>query len=280
VYVCAVSSARLRNLLVRSTSGVIFVALVVGALFGGAWTAFVLFAVLSGIGLAEYLRLTGRQEASAPDWLAVASGIAVFATLFLVATEKWEMTAMWVVALAWLIHLSVDVLTVRSYPFSRTAVTLASWAYVAVPFACIGVVSNLTGEWDARFMMGYFFILWANDTGAYLTGMAVGKTKLFPAVSPNKTWEGLVGGVSLALFVSWLVAGWLDELPMAVWLLMAGCVGVFGTLGDLYESYLKRAAGVKDSGRIMPGHGGVLDRFDGLFFSLPAFLAFYFLLNL
>lgn len=279
LYVCSVNSAKLRNLLTRSLTGLVFVTVVLGAVFGGLISTIILFGAFAGIGLAEYFRLSGREQDRKPDWLAVVSGIAVFFTIALVGAEVWSPEYLWFIAIPWIVHLSADVLTLRTYPFSRTAVTLSGWIYIGMPFSLSIAISSLHGEWNPWLLTGFFLILWTNDTGAYLSGMAFGRTKLFPAVSPNKTWEGLIGGVLLALGVALLLSSYQHDLSVGGWMLMALCVAVFGNTGDLYESYLKRAAGVKDSGRIMPGHGGVLDRFDGLLFSLPAFLALYYLIQ-
>ena len=116
------------------------------------------------------------------------------------------------------------------------------------------------------------FLLWTSDTGAYLVGRSFGRNKLMPLVSPGKTWEGLAGGVALTLLVGWLLARSWNELSSSQWLLGAVVVAVTATLGDLLESAFKRARGVKDSGNILPGHGGILDRFDGFLLAAPAML--------
>jgi phosphatidate cytidylyltransferase len=128
-------------------------------------------------------------------------------------------------------------------------------------------------EWEIP--MGIFFMMWANDSGAYLAGINFGKRKLASAISPNKTWEGLWGGVLLTLIIAYAYSQFSLALSETIWLSSAPVISTFGTLGDLFESKLKRIAGVKDSGKIMPGHGGVLDRFDGLIFVLPVLCLLY-----
>ena len=123
----------------------------------------------------------------------------------------------------------------------------------------------LAPEW----VISYFLLIWTNDTGAYLVGSMLGKHKLAPSISPGKTWEGFIGGVLLTILVAYFISGWKTEMDVMGWAAMALIISVFGTLGDLVESQMKRNAGVKDSGNLMPGHGGVLDRFDGVFISLP-----------
>ena len=118
--------------------------------------------------------------------------------------------------------------------------------------------------------VGFMFLLWTSDTGAYLVGRSVGRTKLMPAVSPGKTWEGLAGGVALTMLVGWLLGRYWTVLSAQQWIMCAAAVAITATLGDLLESAFKRAAGVKDSGSVLPGHGGILDRFDGYLLAAPA----------
>jgi len=275
-YVCAVNSQKRSNLITRASSGAVFVAVVVGALFAGPLATGVLFGIATFISLREYFSLTGFPSRKS-DALAIGTGLVAYIITFLFALDLLPVSAFWVVGLLMLLQLSLDVLAVKPSPMQHAPVSISGVWYVALPFALIAMLTMLPGEWSPWIMLGFLLILWANDTGAYLVGMAIGKHKLFPSVSPNKTWEGLIGGVVLACGTAFLLSVFHDVPDTAGWITMALCVGVFANIGDLYESYLKRAAGVKDSGRIMPGHGGVLDRFDGLLFSLPAFLACYYL---
>jgi phosphatidate cytidylyltransferase len=118
------------------------------------------------------------------------------------------------------------------------------------------------------------FLIWASDTGAYFSGKALGRTKLFERISPGKTWEGWVGGTLFCLGVAYVLSLYLADLELGYWLGVAAIVSVFGVLGDLSESMLKRSLGVKDSGNLLPGHGGILDRFDSLLMVVPFVVAF------
>jgi phosphatidate cytidylyltransferase len=139
----------------------------------------------------------------------------------------------------------------------------------------INLLPVVSGYYEWSLPVGYFLILWANDTGAYFIGKKFGKNKLYQQVSPNKTWEGLIGGVLLAVAVAILISQYFTVTDMQHWIVVGLIVGVFGNLGDLFESHLKRNYHVKDSGSIIPGHGGVLDRFDGLLISLPVVIAYF-----
>jgi phosphatidate cytidylyltransferase len=125
--------------------------------------------------------------------------------------------------------------------------------------------------------LGIVFLIWANDTFAYFVGSMIGKHKMLPSVSPKKSWEGFFGGLVFALITGWILAIYFPKLDLLHWLIVAVIVVLFGTIGDFFESMIKRQAGVKDSGNILPGHGGFLDRFDALLFCVP-FVAVYLLL--
>jgi phosphatidate cytidylyltransferase len=123
-------------------------------------------------------------------------------------------------------------------------------------------------------MLGFLLILWLNDTGAYLIGSWIGKHKLFERISPKKTWEGSMGGAFMALLTSWGMALLVKGIPLWQWISIGLIIVIFGTLGDLVESMLKRSLGIKDSGTILPGHGGILDRFDALLLAVPFVFVF------
>lgn len=124
-------------------------------------------------------------------------------------------------------------------------------------------------EFSPGIPVGFFLLLWTNDTGAYLVGSLIGKHRLFERISPKKSWEGFFGGLMLTLLVARLFSGWLGVADAGGWMIIAGIIAIAGTAGDLIESMLKRSLGLKDSGTVMPGHGGFLDRFDSVVVSFP-----------
>ena len=139
-------------------------------------------------------------------------------------------------------------------------------------FSHTGLASLLPHEsitFSPGIIIGFFLLIWANDTGAYLAGVTFGKHRLMESISPKKTWEGFFGGLVIAAIVAWLLSGWLGVVDTAGWISISVIISVAGTYGDLIESMLKRSAGVKDSGSILPGHGGFLDRFDSTIISFP-----------
>ena len=132
------------------------------------------------------------------------------------------------------------------------------------------------GAFHPNIIFGLLLLTWANDTGAYLIGSQIGRTKLFPRISPKKTWEGSLGGVLVAFMTAYLLSLFFKDLVLKDWLILAFLVSIFGSIGDLVESMLKRSLKIKDSGNLLPGHGGMLDRFDAFLFLLP-FAAAYLL---
>jgi len=167
-------------------------------------------------------------------------------------------------------------------PFNNIAYTFLGIIFTVVPFAFFHALAY-AGRFEGfnfHFPMAFLLMLWANDTGAYLTGMGIGKHKLFERHSPKKTWEGFIGGVLISAGVALIISRFYADLNPVQWAVMAVIIGTVGTMGDLVESMFKRSINVKDSGGILPGHGGLLDRFDGLFLAVPVVYAYlYFITN-
>jgi phosphatidate cytidylyltransferase len=156
------------------------------------------------------------------------------------------------------------------FPVIYTVLPFSMFPYLA--FNQTGLNSLLTHPniiFSPGIVLGFFLLLWSNDTGAYLSGITFGRHKLFERISPKKTWEGFLGGMILTVAVAWLISTKLAVVSATGWIVIALIVSITGTYGDLIESMLKRSAGVKDSGNIMPGHGGFLDRFDSVIISFP-----------
>ncbi|TDW52229.1 phosphatidate cytidylyltransferase [Flavobacterium sp. 270] len=154
--------------------------------------------------------------------------------------------------------------------------------YITLPFIFIVKISFGTNDYNPKIIIGLFVLIWTNDTFAYLVGKSMGKHKLFERVSPKKTVEGFLGGAVFAAFAGFLISKlYIQPNPdfssrsILIWTIIAVIVSVFGTIGDLIESKFKRIAGVKDSGSIMPGHGGILDRLDSVIFVAPIIFLFY-----
>ncbi|MEO5569436.1 MAG: CDP-archaeol synthase, partial [Bacteroidia bacterium] len=163
------------------------------------------------------------------------------------------------------------------HPFINIALTITGIIYVAVPFGLflfIGANNGPDGMYHPQIALGFLYLLWASDTGAYLVGSKIGKHRLFERISPKKSWEGSIGGAAIALLTAFVISKFYMDLSLLDWMVVALIIVVTGTFGDLVESMLKRSLDIKDSGKIFPGHGGILDRFDGLLLAAP-FVFFY-----
>lgn len=155
-------------------------------------------------------------------------------------------------------------------PFQNIAYYLAGFFYICFPFVFLDwIASGVESGYAPNRVFGLLLLVWTNDTMAYFVGSQLGKTKLFERISPKKTWEGTIGGGICTVLIAWGLSFWIKDFSTPQWLALGGVAAVFGTLGDLVESMLKRSFGVKDSGNLLPGHGGMLDRFDAFVFALP-----------
>ena len=168
----------------------------------------------------------------------------------------------------------------KDKPFDSLAHTLFALVYIGLPFALIpfaafgktgleSLIQESRLVFSPGIIIGFLLLQWANDTGAYLSGMAIGRHRLMERISPKKSWEGFFGGMITSVLADWLLSGWLGVVDTTGWIIISLLISVAGTYGDLVESMLKRSMGVKDSGTVMPGHGGFLDRFDSALLSFP-----------
>jgi phosphatidate cytidylyltransferase len=173
-------------------------------------------------------------------------------------------------------------------PFDSLAHTFFPLLYTAVPFSMFpfsafsrngldSILPHGTLAFSPGIILGFFILLWSNDTGAYLIGISLGRHRLLERISPKKSWEGFFGGLVISAAIAWILSGWLGVLDKTGWVIISVIISISGTYGDLVESMLKRSIGVKDSGTIMPGHGGFLDRFDSVIISFPLVYLYIFL---
>ena len=259
------------EIVTRTLTGAVYVALTLGAAWAGQWTSLLLFLPVCAIAAREWHRLAWADDAEGPSeviTIALASTIYV-AVALLAIIPQWSIMHATAVALGAMALLCFGMMIRGSTrPAGVLGMHAATMLYVALPF---GLVTHFLESGPQPFI-GFMLMLWSNDTGAYLAGRAFGRTKLMPSVSPKKTVEGSIGGVALTLAMAWWLSRISPVFPMSEWMICALVVAVMSTVGDLFESALKRARGVKDSGHVLPGHGGILDRFDSFLFAAPAML--------
>lgn len=260
------------NLQTRAITGAIYVLAVLAAAWAGPATTFLLLLPLLIAGSLEFHALLWEEGTGPPrSWAAVMVG-AVYTTASMAAFDAaWTIAA--TAGFAGFLFLLTVALGLRNGPgdpVRDVGGALVLILLLAMPFAAL---INLFAihRWV---YLGFMIMLWTNDTGAYLVGRSIGRTKLLPAVSPGKTVEGLIGGVFFTMAAGYALSLFQPVLDLGTWLVAGAVVALAGTLGDLLESAFKRARGVKDSGTLLPGHGGVLDRFDGALLAAPALLLY------
>ena len=277
-------SDKLKNLLVRTISGAVLLLVVVGALLWSKWSAGALFAVIMVGGLFEFYRLCRKKGVEPMSSVGVATSLAIFGLAFTIfmqwGSPATETTAR--IVLGALLYTMLIVPTTfvcelwrkSPTPIANIATTFMGIIYVALPMAALLFVPQmLVGKWSAWAMLAFMSIIWANDIFAYLVGITFGKHRLCERISPKKSWEGFFGGLRGAVGVS-VLFGYLFGGDLLIWAGLGLVTALAGVVGDLVESLIKREVDVKDSGKIMPGHGGFLDRFDALYLAAP-FALFY-----
>jgi len=273
----------LNNFYKRSLTGVVFVLVLGGGILINSFTLFALVGVIIGMGLLEFYKLIANTQLKANRPLGLAIGLLFFAIACLYSIGLVSITGFWLVAPLVSSVFIAELYRKHEFPFQNIAITLFGVFYIAIPLSLltlIGFPERSTMGYHPHLIMGFFFLLWASDTGAYLTGITIGKHPMFPRISPKKSWEGFTGGLVLTLLVAIIISKYFVELPRMDWVVIAIIICIFGVWGDLIESMLKRSLQIKDSGNILPGHGGILDRFDSVLFSAPLVFVYLQLKNL
>ncbi len=278
-----------KNFIVRTITGVLFVAILVTCFLRPISMIF-LFALITGLTVWEYGGLVNQfDDIQVNRFISTAAGVYLFLAFAGYCTGFTPATV-FIPYLVTVIYLIIsELFTMAPNPINNWAYAMLSQMYIALPFSMINVLafqSNAEGEVTFNFLLplSLFIFLWVNDTGAYCVGSLLGRHKLFPRVSPGKSWEGSIGGAVFVLIaaaiIGYLVGGKEGGYSIPVWMGLGLTVVVFGTLGDLVESLFKRTLGVKDSGNILPGHGGMLDRFDSSLMAIPAAVIYFYTLSL
>ena len=277
-------SKKLKDLLVRTLSGAVLLLVVIGALVWSKWSVGALFAVIMVGGLVEFYRLCRKKGVEPMSSVGIATSLAVFALACAVflqwGTPATETTARIVLGALLYTMLIVPATFVCELwrksptPIANIATTFMGVIYVALPMAMVLFIPQLlVGKWSAWAMLAFISIIWVNDVFAYLVGVSCGKHRLCERISPKKSWEGFFGGLVGAVGFA-VLFGHLFEGNLFVWGGLGLVIALTGVAGDLVESLMKREADVKDSGNMIPGHGGFLDRFDALYMAAP-FALFY-----
>ena len=271
------------NLVKRIFSGVIYIALIVAAILlldNSPVMYLLVFSLLIVLGISEMISMA--KDDATQSWLVnvidMLGGVGIFVAFYLhYEGTTLESRALWLLPIAFylLLRTIVQLYRPRQNAIHSLERSFFSLGYVALPVAMLNVIMSITAP---RLLLGMFIFIWLYDTGAYCVGMLLGRHRLFERISPKKSWEGVIGGIVVCIVGAYATHYWLDEFfqvpDLTTWVGLSVVIAVFATMGDLVESLIKRTAGVKDSGNILPGHGGILDRIDSLLLVAPAVLIY------
>lgn len=262
----------MNNLVQRTITGIIFLVVVIGAIAISKLSFFILFELIIIGAMYEFYTLAEKKNFKPLKIYGIIIGTLIFGANYFFAINLADIKIF-----LGLIPLIIGVFIIElyrksEYVFVNIGFTILGILYIAIPFSFANyIVFKDEVAYSSQLLLGFFFLTWAFDTLAYVFGVSFGKHRLFERISPKKSWEGFIGGMASSLGVAYVISIFFKELPFVQWALLSILISVFGTYGDLVESSLKRNIDEKDSGSLLPGHGGVLDRFDAVFFTLPLF---------
>lgn len=269
----------MKNVIVRAISGVVYIALIVASLIAGQWYFTALCALFAALGVMEFTKIFQKNPVGMLSLIDCLAAVAIVAVPLGINNNSQTgltilLCTLTFIPAALIIRLVTSLFDLRPNAFMSAVQSLAAVVYLALPLCCLNLLYNYAGM---ELVLIMFVMIWINDTGAFCFGSLLGKHKMSPRLSPKKSWEGLIGGFACAIGAG--IAAYCCYNPwnfsIICWILLGLLVGVFATWGDLFESLMKRSIGVKDSGHLIPGHGGILDRIDSLLLVAPFTLLFY-----
>ena len=253
----------------RAITAFFFVAVMLASLLLGDYAFTVFFLILSLFSTEEFYKLVradGLKPNSVWGWTLVFS---IYVPLSLYFLNNAPLSVLLICIPFFVTIVIAELYRDLNNPFHNIAYTIFGVIFAALPFCFFYALGFMNGEYSWHLPLAFLIMLWASDTGAYLFGISLGKNRLFERHSPKKSWEGFAGGLFCSLLAGFILSIYFTELSLLHWLIVSVIIVVSGTLGDLSESMLKRSLSTKDSGSFLPGHGGLLDRFDGLLLAAP-----------
>jgi phosphatidate cytidylyltransferase len=267
----------LKNLFTRAGAGFIYILIILLGILGGRYSFLVVFGIILALALFEFYRMVEKDTSHAISKIFnITHGLLLFVSVYLYM-EGISFDALPVIILVYLLTLFASVILIRRQDILHGIIySLFGQIYITMPLSLLMILSysyqhNMaTGGYDWVPLLGLFVFIWVNDTAAYFIGSLIGKHKLIPHISPKKSVEGFIAGIFFTLLASLIFAHSFPEFSPLFWMGFALVAALFGTVGDLFESLIKRTYSVKDTGTLIPGHGGILDRIDSLLVAVPA----------
>ncbi|WP_411274100.1 phosphatidate cytidylyltransferase [Daejeonella sp.] len=253
----------------RAITGFFFVGVMLASVLLGAYAFTLFFLILSGLCTEEFYRLVTTSEVKPQKRWGLVLVISIFLPLSMYLFQGEPLINLLICVPITIMIIVAELYRKYPNPFHNISYTIFGVLFAAVPFCFFYAIAFIDGTYSFHYPLAFLLLLWSSDTGAYLFGVKLGKHRLFERHSPKKSWEGFVGGMVTSMTAAFIISMYFDELSLIQWLGMAVIIVTAGTLGDLCESMLKRSLSTKDSGSLLPGHGGLLDRFDGLLLAAP-----------
>ena len=276
------------NFIQRAVTGVLFVIVLVGCILYSPLSFGILFTIINALSVHEFAQLVSKSdEVSINKTITALGGAYLFLALMSFCTQQSVGARVFLPYLGLLLYMMITELYLKKKnPTGNWAYSMLSQLYVALPFALLNVLAfqnspeTSSVTYNPILPLSIFVFIWLSDTGAYCVGSLIGKHRLFERISPKKSWEGSIGGGIFSIASSLGFAHFFPFMPGWQWVGLAIVVVIFGTWGDLTESLMKRQLGIKDSGNILPGHGGMLDRFDSALMAIPAAVVYLYALTM
>lgn len=273
----------MRTFLIRTFSGAFYAALIIGSIFAGPVVFGLVMLAFLLLGITEFhqiIKLSGRAPSMI---LLVLSSALIYLTGYLITLGILPTNAVGIAVFVYFLAVIIQFFSNSEKVIEKTGAVLLGISYLTIPLLILNLLyyNDFTfNQSDNYILLGLFFITWLNDTFAYIIGSWLGKHKLAERISPNKTLEGSAGGFIFSIAGAYFLSLVFDQIDRVDWIILAAIIVVFGTFGDLLESVMKRSAGLKESGKLIPGHGGILDRIDSILIAAPfVFIYIYFILN-
>ncbi len=271
----------MKGLVKRSITGIVFAAVMLAGIIINQYVFAIVFTVFLLLTLWEFYKISENIGYEPSTKIGLISGFLLFIIFFFAANHVIPQKYIFLSILIPLVTLLPDLFDKRKNGFKNSMITIAGIIYIALPFSLLSFILFPANDAEPEFypwiLIGIFIIIWMYDSMAYVFGSWLGKHKICQRISPKKSWEGLIGGAVFAVITSVVISKFFLELGMIDWIVISLLIISFGTSGDFFESKLKREAGVKDSGSILPGHGGMLDRFDTVLFAVPVIFVWIYL---
>ncbi len=264
----------MKALITRTITGLLFISVLIFGILFHPITFSLLFLVIGILALLEFYRLARRFKASSQVVYGALLGVYIFLSAFLWYYLKVGMYLSLLIFPLFIFVFIWELYRNKKRPIVNIASTFLGLLYISIPLALLNHIAYFEGHYQGKLVLGIFILMWASDTGAYVFGVSFGRKRLFERISPKKSWEGFFGGFVTALIGAYILTQFYGVFEGVEWYVIAMLMVVFGTLGDLVESLFKRSLNLKDSGNILPGHGGILDRFDSILLAIPVIFTY------